>query len=100
MFFPSQRNGSCKRRICADVSADFIPNFYDMSFNQRGDISSVNGRSLKLVDKFTLLGSGVSSIETDINMWLAKAWTTINKLSVIWKPDLTDKMKQFFFFFK
>ena len=38
-----------------------------MCFNQRGDISSLNGSSLKLVDKFTYLGSSVSSIETDIN---------------------------------
>ena len=28
---------------------------------------------------------------------LAKAWTTIDRLSVIWKSDLTDKMKRSFF---
>ena len=32
-----------------------------MCFNQRGDISTLNGSSLKLVDKFTYLGSSVSS---------------------------------------
>ena len=37
-----------------------------MCFNQRGDISTLNGSSLKLVDKFTYLGSSVSSTETDI----------------------------------
>ena len=68
-----------------------------MCFNQRGDISTLNGSSLKLVDKFTNLGSSVSSTETDINTWLAKAWTAINKLSVIWKSDLTDKIKHVFF---
>ena len=47
-----------------------------MCFNQIGDISTLNGSSLKLVDKFTFLGSSVSSIETDINTRLAKAWTT------------------------
>ena len=31
-------------------------------FNQRGDISTLNGSSLKLVDKFTYLGNSVSSI--------------------------------------
>ena len=36
-------------------------------FNQRGDISTLNGSSLKLVDKFTYLRSSVSSTETDIN---------------------------------
>ena len=62
----------------------------------RGDISTLNDSSLKLADKFTYLGSSVSSTETDINMQLAKAWTAINRLSVMWKSDLTDKMKQFF----
>ena len=46
-----------------------------------------------MVDKFTYLGSSVSSTEKDINMWLTKAWTAIDKLSIIWKSDLTDKMK-------
>ena len=43
-----------------------------MCFNQRGDISTLNGSSLKLVDKFTYLGSSVSSIKTDINTQLTK----------------------------
>ena len=38
-----------------------------MCFNQTSDISTLNGSSLKLVDKFTYLGSSVSSTETDIN---------------------------------
>ena len=44
-----------------------------MCFNQRGDISTQNGSSVKLVDKFTYLGSSVSSTEKEINMQLAKA---------------------------
>ena len=36
--------------------------------------------SLKLVDKFSDLGSSVSSNESDINMGLAKAWTAIDRL--------------------
>ena len=39
----------------------------------------------------------VSSNETDINTQLAKAWTTIDRLSFIWKSDLTEKMKRSFF---
>ncbi len=35
-------------------------------FNQRGNISTLNGGSLKLVDKFTYFGSSVST-ENDIN---------------------------------
>ena len=68
-----------------------------MCFNQTGDISTLNGSSLKLVDKFTYLGSSVSSTEKDIDTRLTKAWTAINRLSVIWKSDLTDKIKRSFF---
>ena len=53
--------------------------------------------SLKLVDKFTYLGSSVSSTEKDIDTRLTKTWTAIDKLSVKWKSDLTDKMKRSFF---
>ena len=42
-----------------------------MCFNQKGDISTLNGGSLKLMDKFTYLGSSVLSTETDINMCLS-----------------------------
>ena len=51
--------------------------------NQSGDISTLNGRSLKHVDKFTYIGSNVSSMENDINSRLAKAWTAIDRLLVI-----------------
>ena len=56
-----------------------------MCFNQTGDISTQDGSSLKLVDKFTYLGSSVSSTEKDIDTLLTKAWTTIDKLSI--RPD-------------
>ena len=68
-----------------------------MCFNQTGDISTLGGSSLKLVDKFTYLGSSVSSTEADIDTRLTKGWTAIDKLSIIWKSDLTDKMKRSFF---
>ena len=68
-----------------------------MCFNQTGDISTINGRSLKLVDKFTYLGSSVSSTESEIDTQLTKARTAFNRLSVIWTSDLTDKMKNSFF---
>ena len=68
-----------------------------MCFNQRGYISTQNGSSLKLVDKFSYLGNSVSSTETDIDTRRAKSWTAIDRLSVIWKSDLTDKIKRSFF---
>ena len=68
-----------------------------MCYNQTGDISTRDGTSLKLVDKFTYLGSSVSSTEKDIDTRLTKAWTAIDRLSIIWKSDLTDKIKCSFF---
>ena len=68
-----------------------------MCFNQTGDISTLDGTSPKLVEKFTYLGISVSSTEKDINTQLTKALTAINKLSIIWKADLTDKMKRSYF---
>ena len=68
-----------------------------MCYNQTGDISTLEGTPLKLVDKFTYQGSSVESTEKDIETRLAKAWTAINRLSIIWKSDLTDKMKRSFF---
>ena len=49
------------------------------------------------MDRFTYLGSNVSSTEKDINTRLAKAWTASDWLSVIWKLDLNDKIKCSFF---
>ena len=68
-----------------------------MCFNQRANISELKGGPVKLVDKYTYLGSSVSSTENCINMQLAKALTAIDWLSIIWKSDLTDKMKCSFF---
>ena len=68
-----------------------------MCFNQTGDISTLDGTSLKLVDKFTYLGSSVSSTEKDMDTWLTKVWTAIDRLSVIWNSGLTDKIKCSFF---
>ena len=68
-----------------------------MCYNQTGNIVTLDGAPLKLVDKFTYLGSSVSSTEKDIDTRLTKAWTAIDRLSIIWKSDLTDKMKRSFF---
>ena len=59
-----------------------------MCLYQRGDISTVNGCSLKLVDKFTYLGSSVSSTENDIK----RDRSAIDR----WKSDLSDKIKHNF----
>ena len=68
-----------------------------MCYNQTGDISTLDGSSLKLVDKFTYLGNSVSSTQKDIYTRLTNTWIAIDKLLVIWRSDLADKMKRSFF---
>ena len=68
-----------------------------MCYNQTGNITTLGEASLKLEDKFTYLGSSVSSTENNIDTRLMKAWAAIDRLSIIWKSDLTDKMKRSFF---
>ena len=48
---------------------------------------------MKLVDPFTNLGSNISSTKSDVNSSLVKAWTAIDWLLIIWKSDLSDKIK-------
>ena len=43
--------------------------------------STLKGGPLKLVNKFTYLGSSVSSTEKDISTRLSKAWRAIDRLS-------------------
>ena len=43
-----------------------------MCYNQKGDISTLDGTPLKLEDKFTYLGSSVESTEKDIDTRLTK----------------------------
>ena len=68
-----------------------------MCYNQTGDITTLDRTPLKLVDKFTYLGSSVLSTKKDIDTRLTKAWAAIDRLSIILKSDLTDKMKRSFF---
>ena len=66
-------------------------------FLKKGDISPLNGGSLKLENQFTYLGRSVSSTKNVINIRLAKALTAIDRLSIIWKSDDSDKIKCIFF---
>ena len=66
-------------------------------YKQEGDILTLNDGSLELVNNLTYLRSSVSSTENDINMPLAKEWTAIDRLSIIWKSNQSDKIKYNFF---
>ena len=85
---PTQAESMLLSLELAAAGMGFHVNAYKMEyicFNQRSNISTLNGSSLKLVDKFTYLGSCFSSTETDINTRLAKAVTAIGHMEV-W-PD-------------
>ena len=59
----------CLERIAAGIGLHVNAHKTEyIWFNQRGNISTLNDSSLKLVDKFTYLGSSVSSTGADINM--------------------------------
>ena len=59
--------------------------------------STLNDKPLKLIDHFRYLSSNISSTKSNVNTYLGKTWTSINRLSTIWKFDLSDKIKQKFF---
>ena len=69
-----------------------------MYFKQEQAISILSGKPLKLVDKFTFIGSNISSTESDVNIRLRKLFTAIDILSIIRKSDLFDKIKRHFFY--
>ncbi len=76
--------------ICLHVNANKTE---CMAFKLEGFISTQSGRTQKLVEKFTYLGSNISSTESYVDIQLAKAWTAINGLSMLQKSDLSDKIK-------
>ena len=57
----------------------------------------LNGKPLKLVDQFLFFGSNISSIKSDVNIRISKAWAVIDRLTTIWKSDFSHKIKWKFF---
>ena len=68
-----------------------------MCYNQTGNITTLDGASLRLVDKFTYLGIASHQQKTTSTHGWRKHGRTIDRLSIIWKSDLTDEMKRSFF---
>ena len=65
-----------------------------MMYNQpKGDLMTLNGGKLKMVDDFQYLGSRIASTEKDITMRIGKAWSALQKLNVIWKSRLKRQLK-------
>ena len=66
-------------------------------FEQEGTTFILSGKPLKLVDQYTNLGSNISSTESVVNIRMGKTWIVISRLSIIWNPDLSDRIKEDFF---
>ena len=66
-----------------------------MCCKQEGSIFS--GKSFRFIEKFAYLSSNITSTESNVNTQLVKAWTANDRLSIIWKSDLSDKIKRDFF---
>ena len=66
-------------------------------FKQKGANCTLRGKPLKLVDQFTYLGSNISSTESHDNICKAKPRNVIDRLSIILKSNLSNKIKQDFF---
>ena len=60
-------------------------------------ISTASGKTLKLEVWFIYLSNNISSLETNVNIHLAKTLTAIDRLLIIWNSDLSDEIKWDFF---
>ena len=60
-------------------------------------ISIPSSKLLMIVDEFAYIRSNISSTESNINIRLTKLWNAIEKLLIIQKSDLSNKIKQDFF---
>ena len=64
-----------------------------MCFKQKGAISIVSGKPLKLVNQFPYLSNNISSIERNVNRHLAKVLNAIDRLLIIKKSYLFNEIR-------
>ena len=71
------------KRLANDINLYMNSDKTDfMSFKQDGTISTLNAKSLKLIDQFTYFGSNISSTESDVSICIGKAWTAIDCMEI------------------
>ena len=68
-----------------------------MRFKQDGVISTLSGKLQKFVNQFTYLESKISSIENDLNLHKRRVWVAIDRVLIISKFDISDKIIRDFF---
>ena len=63
----------------------------------QGDIWAMSGTALEEVDNFLYLGAWVDDTEKDIEVRIAKGWSALNRMEIIWKSKIQKELKIRFF---
>ena len=58
-----------------------------------GDLLTLQGNAFERVDDFEYLGSWINNTERDMKIRIAKAWSALNKMDVVWKSTLNRDLK-------
>ena len=74
------------------TQADYLVRSLEQTIKSTG--LNMNSKQSKCVFKKGAIFCGnISLTERDINLRWVKEWNSIGKLSIIWKSDLSDKIK-------
>ena len=68
-----------------------------IGFQQEAATSNLCGKPSKSADQFLYFGRNISSTESDVNVRPAKVLSAIDRLSIIWKSNLFDRVNLEFF---
>ena len=70
-----------------------------MKLNQNSDSDdiTIKGKIIAKVENVNYLGSLIGSTEKDIQIRIAKTWSSLNSMQEIWKSKMPDKLKRIFF---
>ena len=60
-------------------------------------MKSVCGSVINQVEDFKYLGGYIRSTKIDVIIRIAKAWTALNSMNIIWKSKLSTRFKRHFF---
>ena len=71
--------------------------FFCFAYFKGEAISTLNGKFSKFIGQLTYLRSTILSKKSGVNIRIDKVWTAIDRLSIMWKYDLSDKIKREFF---
>ena len=60
-------------------------------------MKSLSAHDIKRVCEFKYQGSYVGSTQHNVSVIIESAWVTLNSLNIIWKSNLSSKLKRNFF---